>query len=225
MIGRDQETRRLRVTNGTQSKLFGPEGSVPDYVSRQHARLTIDKNGEYVLENLKANNVTFVNGLCIETKRVTENYRIELGASHYRLEWSFLQQMLPTLIDIRPLEQVWNKYHETKMKYQIAERRFNALRSATGIITMTAILLSMLGGRGTVYYILYGLAIGITLIFTIKAWVSSSKVPKQNDELDKNFKREYVCPNPRCQHFMGYQSYDILTQNSACPYCKGQYRK
>ena len=78
MIGRDQETRRLRVTNGTQSKLFGPEGSVPDYVSRQHARLTIDKNGEYVLENLKANNVTFVNGLCIETKRVTENDRIEL---------------------------------------------------------------------------------------------------------------------------------------------------
>lgn len=225
IIGRDKDTQQLRLTIGNQSKLVGTPGSVPDYVSRQHVKLTTDERGGFVLTNLKATNVTYVNGLSVDSKHVSEKDKIELGPTRFPLDWSFVDQVMPKMVDIRPLEEVWNHYHETKMKYQIAERKFNALRSATGIITMAAMLASLLGGRGPIYYAMYGLAIGITLAFTIKAYIGSSKIPKQNDELDRDFKKRYVCPNPKCNHFLGYSSYDILSQNKNCPYCKAQYRK
>lgn len=225
IIGREKTTRRLSLTCGTQTKCFGTQGSVPEYVSRQHAKLTIDDKGEYTLTNLNPQNITYVNGISIEQKRITEDDKVEFGPTRYQLNWEFISQMVPKMIDISPLESVWNEYHKTKMKNQIAERKFNALRSATGIITMLAILLGMVGLRGALYYILYGLAIGITLLFAIKAYLSSTKLPKQNEELDKKFKQTYICPNPKCQHFMGYNSFDVLSQNKNCPYCKAQYKK
>lgn len=225
IIGRDKDTKQLRISAGTQSKLFGTIGSVPDYVSRQHVKIIVDDSGHFTLINMNPSNMTYVNGITVESKVVTEEDKVELGPTRYLLDWSMVNQFIPTLIDIRPLEAVWENYHRTKMKYQIAERRFNALRSATGVITMIAIVLGMVGGRSVVYFILYGSAVAITLAFTIKAYIASSKVPQQNDELDKKFKKTYVCPNPKCHHFMGFNSYDVLSQNKACPYCKGQYKK
>lgn len=225
IIGRDKETGKLSVTMGAQTKTFGTSGSVPAYVSRQHAKLELDDKGRFVLINLKPTNVTYVNGLSIESKHVSQTDQIELGPSRYKLDWDVIEKMLPQVVDIRPLEEVWNDYHARKMKFQIAERRFNALRSATGLITMAAIVMSFVGGRGLVYFLMYGLAIGITLIFTIMAYVSSSKVPQQNDALDRDFKKKYVCPNHKCGHFLGYTSYDVLSQNKQCPYCKSQYKK
>lgn len=225
IIGRDKETGKLSVTAGSQTKTFGAPDSVPSYVSRQHAKLEIDDKGQLILKNLKPTNVTYVNGLSIDSKHVTRQDKIELGPNRYLLNWDIIEKVIPQVVDIEPLEAVWNNYHSKKMEYQIAERRFNALRSATGLITMGAIVMSMIGGRGLVYFILYGLAIGITLLFTILAYISSSKVPKKNDELDKDFKQKYVCPNPKCKHFLGYTSYDILSQNKQCPYCKTLYKK
>lgn len=225
IIGRDKETGKLSITASSQTKTFGAPDSVPSYVSRQHAKLEIDDKGQLVLKNLKPSNVTYVNGLSIDSKHVTQQDTIELGPNRYLLSWEFIEKMIPQVVDIKPLEAVWNNYHSKKMEYQIAERRFNALRSATGLITMGAIVMSMIGGRSMIYFILYGLAIGITLLFTILAYVSSSKVPQKNDELDKDFKKKYVCPNPKCKHFLGYTSYDILSQNKQCPYCKTVYKK
>jgi len=225
IIGRDRETGRLAITAGTQTKTFGAPDSVPSYVSRQHAKLELDDSGRLVLQNLKPTNVTYVNGLSIESKHVTTSDKIELGPNRYLLDWDIVEKMMPQVADIRPLEGVWNEYHRKKMEYQIAERRFNALRSVTGLITMAAIVMSFVGGHGTAYYVLYGLAIGITLLFTILAYISSSKVPEKNEALDREFKKKYVCPNPKCGHFMGYTSYDILSQNKQCPYCRTQYKK
>ena len=225
IIGRDKETRRLRVIIGQQVKVVGALNSVPEYVSREHVKLSTDENGGFLLTNLKPTNETWVNGLRIDTKHVTEDDKVELGPTRYQLDWKLLDQCIPVIADIRPLERVWYNYQQTKKEYQVKERKFNALRSATGIITMTAMLLSFLGGRGPIYYVMYGLAIGITLIFTIIAYVNSSKIPEKTEKLNEDFQKKYVCPNPKCRHFMGYNSYDILSQNKACSYCKAQYRK
>ena len=209
IIGRD-------IQSGKLSFLVDGKGEIQ---GQQHCKLTIN-NGQMRLKNLDVNNYTYVNGQSIESKAVTLHDRIELGKDHYLVDWSLLKPYLP--IDISPLKKVWEEYESQNLRIQIQAGKFNALRSVTGLITMLAIALSIAyGGRNKWYLVLYGIAIIISVVFFIKAYRDSSKLPQKRQELSKQFQRDYVCPH--CGHFMGNQSYDILAQNGSCPYCKKQF--
>lgn len=209
IIGRDIQSGKLSLKVDGKGEIQG----------QQHCKLTIN-NGQMRLKNLDVNNYTYVNGQSIESKALTLQDRIELGKDHYLLDWSLLKPYLP--IDISPLKLVWEEYERQNLKLQIKERKFNALRSATGLITMIAIVLSLAsGGRNKWYLMLYAIAIIISVAFFIKAYIDSSKLPQKRQELIKQFQRDYVCPY--CGHFMGNQPYDILVQNGSCPYCKKQF--
>ena len=83
-VGRESGTDRVLVylsING-QIKAFqlGNPGSVPKFVSRAipnqnkaHLSIRIDDNGEIIVSNLKPENVTFVNGSQIVSKRISED--------------------------------------------------------------------------------------------------------------------------------------------------------
>lgn len=223
IIGRDQQTRRLSIVKDGVTKHYGQPGSVPMDVSRHHLSLQPIDEGKWKIKNLNEQNVTFVNGIAIESKSISEKDKVELGNSHYLLNWDALNEPKEETVDIRPLKIIWKEYDEKKFDSQIAERKFNAARSATGIITMLAIACSIILGHGPIYIILYALAIGISLAFTYLAYKKSTEVPKQQRELTKRFQQTYVCP--KCGHFMGFQDYDILVQSDACPYCKTKYKK
>ena len=223
IIGRDQQTRQLSIVKDGVTKLYGQPGSVPMDVSRHHLSLQPIDEGKWKIKNLNEQNVTFVNGIAIESKNISENDKVELGNSHYLLNWEALSEPKEETVDIRPLKIIWKEYDEKKFDSQIAERKFNAARSATGIITMMAIACSIILGHGPIYIILYALAIGISLAFTYLAYKKSTEVPKHQRELTKRFQQTYVCP--KCGHFMGFQDYDILVQSDACPYCKTKYKK
>ena len=223
IIGRDQQTRQLSIVKDGVTKHYGQSGSVPMDVSRHHISLQPIDEGKWKIKNLSEQNVTFVNGIAIESKNISENDKVELGNSHYLLNWEALSEPKEETVDIRPLKIIWKEYDEKKFDSQIAERKFNATRSATGIITMLAIACSIILGHGPIYIILYALAIGISLAFTYLAYKKSTEVPKQQRELTKRFQQTYVCP--KCGHFMGFQDYDILIQSDACPYCKTKYKK
>lgn len=223
IIGRDQQTRQLSIVKDGVTKLYGQPGSVPMDVSRHHLSLQPIDEGKWKIKNLNEQNVTFVNGIAIESKNISENDKVELGNSHYLLNWEALSEPKEETVDIRPLKIIWKEYDEKKFDSQIAERKFNAARSATGIITMLAIACSIILGHGPIYIILYALAIGISLAFTYLAYKKSTEVPKQQRELTKRFQQTYICP--KCGHFMGFQDYDILVQSDACPYCKTKYKK
>lgn len=227
IIGRDSGTARLRFTLDNDYKLFGNAGSVPQSVSHQHCKLEKDPSGGFTLYNLKPENVTFVNGVAIEKKHVTTEDRIELGPNRYKLDWSVLQQLMPVTIDLRPLKSVWDHYHDERIAFQIRERKLNAISRIGSIFTMAAVASGfLLSGHGkAVYYVLYFIAIAITAVSTIIAYINSSKIPKLMDDLDQRFKDNYVCPNTSCHHFMGYSPYDILSQSQECPYCRGKYEK
>ena len=225
IIGRDQQTRQLSLVKDGNSKLYGQPNSVPMDVSRHHISLQPAGNGRWQIKNLNERNVTFVNGIAIESKTISESDKVELGNSHYLFHWDVLQEPKVEMIDISPLQRIWNEYDEKRLELQIAERKFNAARSATGIITMLAIACSLILGHGPIYLVLYALAIGISVVFTYQAYQKSSEVPRQQKEMNKDFQRRYVCPNPKCGHFMGFQDYEILAQNDACPYCKMKYKK
>jgi len=223
IIGRDQQTRQLCIVKDGVTKHYGQPESVPMDVSRHHISLQPTDEGKWKIKNLNEQNVTFVNGIAIESKNISENDKVELGNSHYLLNWEALSEPKEETVDIRPLKIIWKEYDEKKFDSQIAERKFNAARSATGIITMLAIACSIILGHGPIYIILYALAIGISLAFTYLAYKKSTEVPKQQRELTKRFQQTYVCP--KCGHFMGFQDYDILIQSDACPYCKTKYKK
>ncbi len=223
IIGREPQTRQLCIIKEGNPKLFGQPGSVPMDVSRHHISLQPIGAGKWQIKNLNERNVTFVNGIAVENMTISESDKVELGNSHYLFQWGSLSEPKVETIDIRPLKKIWTEYDDQRLELQIAERKFNAARSATGIITMLAIACSFILGHGPIYLLLYALAIIISLVFTYQAYQKSSEVPIQQKEMNKSFQRRYVCP--KCGHFMGFQDYEILAQNEACPYCKKKYKK
>ena len=91
IIGRDQQTRQLSITKDGQTKPYGQTGSVPMDVSRHHISLQSAGNGKWIIKNLNERNVTFVNGIAIESKTISESDKVELGNSHYLFPWAALQ--------------------------------------------------------------------------------------------------------------------------------------
>lgn len=223
IIGRNPTTRQLNIIKNGKTTIFGTAGSVAMDVSRQHISLQPIGSGKWQLKNLNERNVTYVNGIAVESKVVNESDKVELGQSKYLLQWSALSEPKVETIDIRPLKRIWEEYDEQRMEHQIAERKFNAARSATGIITMLAIACGILLGHGPAYLTIYAIAIGISLVFTIMAYQKSSEVPRRQREMNKEFQKRYICP--KCGHFMGFQDYEVLVQNDGCPYCKTRYKK
>jgi len=220
LIGRDSNSSKLLLT--AEGKTVMIEASdVPPTVGSQHCQLDIDGN-TIKLRNLDINNYTYVNGHAIELKTIQSTDQISLGVDKYPLLWNYVEQLLPPMADIRHLREVWNSYEQQNIDLQIAERRFNTLRSVTGLITMAAIALSIVtGGRSHWYVALYAVAIAVSLLFFIKAYRDAAKIPHKRQELTRQFQRDYCCPH--CGHNLGSQSYEILIQNATCPYCKTKF--
>ena len=220
LIGRDDKTGRMKLTAEGRSVLFGTQ-RLPESVLAEHLKLTIE-NDTIRLKNLNINAYTYVNGQAVESKTITKQHTIEIGKDHIPFDWRALDEFITPEADIRPLETVWNDFESKNISLQIAERKFNTLRSTTGLITMVAIALSIAtGGKSHWYILLYGVAIVVSVIFFVKSYLDSSKVPQKRQEMNRAFQREYVCPH--CGHFLGNQSYDILVQNDHCPYCKAKF--
>ncbi len=226
IIGRDGATSRLKLTDGQNPKLFGAVGSVPMTVSREHCKLTIDASGTYRLENLKASNDTFVNGQAIISKAINKNDRIELGPEHYPVSWEYLNQFAqaatPKMMDIRPLKLVWDNYERETQQDIIAERKFNTLRSTTGLIVMAAVALSFLVGHSTPYLILYGSAIVISVLFTLKAYKDAAARPKIRQQKKLEFTKRYKCSC--CGHHYKMEYIELAVYDK-CPYCGATFIK
>ena len=216
LIGRDDKTGRMILT----SVLFGTQ-HLPKNVLVEHLKLTIEDDA-IRLKNLNINAYTYVNGQAVESKTITKQDTIEIGKDHILFDWRALDEFITPEADIRPLETVWNDFESKNISLQIAERKFNTLRSTTGLITMVAIALSIAtGGKNHWYILLYGVAIVVSVFFFVKSYLDSSKVPQKRQEMNRTFQRKYVCPH--CGHFLGNQSYDILVQNDHCLYCKAKF--
>ena len=94
LIGKEPGQGRLLVAiqgNG-KSAAIGAPGSVPACVSRckpsegvAHAKITVDQTGNMTITNMKPQNVTFVNGSEIASKRVSSSNTVELGKDRFSI--------------------------------------------------------------------------------------------------------------------------------------------
>ena len=223
IIGRDQQTRQLCIIKDGNSRLYGQANSVPMDVSRHHISLVPAGSGKWKIKNLNEKNVTFVNGIAVESKTISESDRIELGNSHYLFSWAALQDPKEETIDIQPLKVVWDNYQQNEI--EIRDRQKN-----NGLWASVPLGFSMLGG------LIAGVAPEIreiALLFTGLAFLifiyGLYRRSKDNStvELKANqdeFEMKWVCP--KCKHPLTcFRSYIILSQSDACPYCKTKYKK
>lgn len=224
IIGRNQQTRQLNIIIDGNERVYGQPNSVPTDISRHHLSLQpAAGTGKWIVKNLNELNVTFVNGIAIESKTVSESDKIELGNSHYLFSWDALQEPKVETIDIRPLKTVWDNYQQNEIN--IRDRQKN-----NGLWASVPLGFSMLGG------LIAGVAPeirGIALLFTGIAFVlflyglyrrsqdnSTVELKANQDEFD----RKWVCP--KCKHPLTcFRSFTILSQNDACPFCKTKYKK
>lgn len=223
IIGRDQQTRQLCVIKDGNSKLCGQPGSVPMDVSRHHISLQPAGNGKWKIKNLNERNVTFVNGVAVESKTISESDKIELGNSHYLFQWSALGESKVETIDIRHLEKIWDWYETTQLEMKESERKIQNNQKLASILSSCGILIVFVEGLGFLRYILMGLSILITIYFWYRGNNSDSSLNIRLNDLSKEFRKKYKCP--KCGHFMGNTPYDVLIQNDGCFNCKRKFKK
>lgn len=223
IIGRDQQTRQLCVVKDGNSKLYGQPNSVPMDVSRHHISLQPAGNGKWQIKNLNERNVTYVNGIAVESKTISEKDKIELGNSHYLFQWDALNEPKVETIDIRSLKKIWDDYQQEDTA--IRNRQKN-----NGLLASIPLGFSMLGG------IIAGVAPeirGVALVFTGIAFLlfiyglyrrSQDNSTIELKRLQEDFDQKWVCP--KCKRPLTcFRSYTILSQNDACPFCKTKFNK
>ncbi len=223
IVGRDQKTRQLCIIKDGASRLYGNAGSVPMDVSRHQISLQPVGQGKWLIKNLSEQNVTFVNGLAIESKSISSDDKVELGNSHYLLNWDALKEPEVETVDIRPLSSVWYDYNRRNMYIRNRQKNIGLLSSIPIGITMFGGLVAGLGPDAIKPFAYFFTAIAL-LVMLIGFYLRfSDNAVEEQERVRKDFQKKYVCP--KCGHFMGFQDYDILIQNDGCPYCKTKYKK
>ncbi len=221
IIGRDGATAKLKVVDGTEVKLYGEAASVPVDVSRQHCQLTAIDDNTFIIRNIKAANVTWVNGIEVQTKRITREDKVQLGQSRYLLPLDeILEQIKPNIVDISPLKAVWEKYNTSTIAIRKRQQTNNLLSRIPIFMTMLGGVLIALNEAIRPYSITFTVIALLIMAYGFYRQATDRAIDKQ-EQLKKQFQRDYVCP--KCGRFLGFVDYDLLHQNKNCPGCKAKY--
>lgn len=244
LIGKEPGKGRLLVAVGGYGKtgVIGVEGSVPNCVSRcrpveglAHAEVMIDKLGNILLTNLKSENVTYVNGAEIASKRVSLSNKVELGKDHYPVNLNSLIDVAKKIVEvdespnrespnrynISHLSNVWEGLQKGRKDMRNRQKRINMIRSCCSIFTMGGVLCrSVIGDVALVFT-------GVAFIATLYSFIGMKKdnTDEEQEKLNEEFQDKYVCPNPKCKKFLGHLSYRLLKRQYSmhCPYCKSEF--
>lgn len=225
IIGREKNSDQPRIQISTNDHIdfLGKPGIADKSISREHCRIIRQDDGSLYIENIKPGLCTYVNGLPVEKKIIKMEDRIELGKNRLRLDLSAIFEPPKDLYSINHLESIWNNFQKTKLEMQIKERRWNAIRSGTGLLSLASMLCVIIPGMGTIRYIFLAISLLLGVYFFIVTLRSSSKIPEQIAQLDEQFHDDYVCPNPKCRRFLGYMPYKDIQKIDSCPVCKVKY--
>lgn len=178
IIGREEGARRLHCIVGGREFNIGQAGAVPLSVSRRHCKISV--NGSNIsIENIKAQNVTFVDGNQVVSKGITSNSRVQLGEERFLVP---LQQILqlagvsaangvdpqkeaPTF-SLKPMKTVWEKYDNRRMKIQNDAAKSANKQRLQGLFSMFGMCLGFIPGIDpTIRIIIIVAALSIGIYF------------------------------------------------------------
>lgn len=221
-VGREQQSRRLNVIRDGKTQFVGNPGSVPMDVSRQHVSLCLKEKNKWEIKNLNDKNVTYVNGVAIEKKLISESDKIELGTSRYALSWDIIRGPKQETADIRHLRQVWDEYKEGLREIEDRQKNTMLLSSIPMTFSMIGSVITGLTGYRDLMIVFAIIAVTLLIYSLLRRKNDTSRDDKE--ELTKSMYKRYVCP--KCGKFLGMQDYDLLIQQmDQCTYCKAKFIK
>ena len=243
VIGKEEGQHRLLVKIGSKAFVVGNPQCVPNTVSRTHCSLSVEYSDDQTrtvtkikIQNIKSQNVTYVDGQEIEAKVIKEDSHVQLGCERYSIDLKQvidgMRKFLPTAppppakeYSIVPLKKIWEEYDEEKLRISDEAAKNANRQRLQGILSMSGMLIGFIPGIDqTIRIVIIAAALLIAIFFFIKG-SSDDTVQRKLHDLDEEFRKRYICPNPDCRHFIGNIPYDILSQNTGCPHCKCKYKR
>ena len=187
-------------------------------VSRYHALLTKDDNGELLLEDLGSTNGTFINGNQIIKKKVLADDKVTFGTNYTLYISEILKHDNDYSEEFAHLNEIYEVYIKEKIRIQSSSqfktRLFQSMPFA--VIGVLGIVMGFLGhaekGLFIFSFILAVLAPTIGIYFGAR---QAAKIPAQLQNLANKFKIDYVCP--KCGTFLGEVPWESLKNKKHCP--------
>lgn len=241
IIGREEGLRRFHCIVDGREFNVGQAGCVPASVSRKHCKIVVNGNN-ITIENIKPQNITFVDGNQVFSKAISATSKVQLGAEKVTIP---LQQILqlatgkpataagagkpaqeaPTF-SLRPLKNVWEKYHDEMLQIdkETAEKRKDEKKknNMRGMLSPLGMLFGFIPGIGWFRFVIIGASLLLALYFFLLDEDDEIDAVKK-DELKEKYIKIYKCPNPKCGKPFGYKPYSEIEYNPSCPACKCKY--
>lgn len=235
IIGREEGARRLHCITGGREFNVGQAGMVPLSVSRRHCKITVN-GGNITIENIKAQNVTYVDDNQIFSKSISPTSRVQLGEEKFLVPLQQILQMVgaaPTTTpapqkevptySLKPLERVWKEYDDRRMEIQNNAAKSANRQRLQGILSMLGMFIGFIPGIDqTVRIFIILAALTIAVYFFIKGSTNDT-VQQQLHDLDEEYAKKYKCPNPKCGKPFGAIPYRNIEYNKQCFACGCKY--
>lgn len=227
IIGRQHGTNCLLITIKGKSYPLTGNDVVPKTVSSSHCKLVVNDQGEWTLSNIKTELDTFVDGMQIQSRRITPDSHVELGYNHFVVDMHKVQDILyqasPKVFSLQPLEKIWKEYDEKKLAMQQKEMKKQSYQRLQSVLSLSGMIFAIIPQLGIFRWILLGLALLIALFFLISSLRTSNSLMMKLRALNEEFEKKYICPNPDCPRFLGYRPYNQLQFDKGCPHCQCKY--
>ncbi|MBQ7280432.1 MAG: hypothetical protein IJR13_06915 [Bacteroidales bacterium] len=232
IIGREPGRRRLQIIVGEKTTTIGNDMSVPQDISRRQFRLQMD--GEtLILTNLKPETTPiYINGLEAVSQPVTLSDRVQIGYDLYGVDIAAVVEAIkkmpkPAVIySIGHLKKVWEDYQTTKLKMMDNENRKNAVKGLASVVSMAGTIVAIVipNTRSILIIIAASISIILALMWILPSFKRGSSIQARVEELNKQLKQDYVCPNPDCHHFLG-KPYEEIVNIGKCPKCNSRFQE
>lgn len=238
--GRSKATQRIEITDPTVSRehCWLTDNGDGTYTLLNKSQQGTVVNGNRVMKTIVTPN-TYITLSGTTTLKVADLLPLAAPSPAPRQAPSFAPRQAPSspprpvqkpstpTYSIAHLEAVWDDYHETLLDIQRRQRTTTLLRSASPMFTVGSGVIAGIANRMgsqdvcVVTAILAGIGL-ILMFYSFFKGLSDNSIDEK-EEATELFNSYYVCPNPKCHHFMGNQAYQIVSQHKNCPWCKCKF--
>lgn len=220
----------------TYSYIIGREGNTPLHipathttVSRKHAMLKLISIDKYEIEGIGQRSF-MVNGEMKQRALVGADTPLQFGVDYHTTVRKLLKmpEKLSEPIGYEQLEKVWREYNDEKQRLTLSVSRLNNARMVVLPLGSGLSIAASVMGAGDNTWKFIGSIIGIMFSVVVSIIIGQLSIKRQHrvqtktEELTAKFMLEYVCPNPKCKHFLGYTPPAVLKAKNICPYCKAK---